>query len=87
MTIHVFMTVHVYVTPSAHRDQGHNSQLNVCLQHAYIGYISKYVKPHSSIMSTYVSHTFVQVYYNTCIYMYYNTCFIGENELVNMSSP
>ena len=38
-------------------------------------------------MSTYVSHTFVQVYYNTCIYMYYNTCFIGENELVNMSSP
>ena len=39
-------------------DQRHNSQLNVCrtgLQHAYIGYISKYVRPQSSIMSTNVS--------------------------------
>ena len=43
---------------TVHGHQRHNSQLNVCrtgLQHAYIGYISKYIKPHSSIMSTYVS--------------------------------
>ena len=33
---------------TVHGDQRHNSQLNVCLQLAYIGYIiSKYVKPQS----------------------------------------
>ena len=43
---------------TVHGDQRHNSQLNVyrtVLQLAYIGYISKYVKPQSSITSTYVS--------------------------------
>ena len=64
-TMYIYIYTRVYYMCNAQRsqttvqgDQHHNSQLNVCrtrLQHAYIGYISKYVRPQSSIMSTNVS--------------------------------
>ena len=79
--------MHTHTMYNTCRDQHHNSQLNICrtgLQHAYIGYISIYVKQQSSIMSTNVS-VHVRIYYtcirhtvNTYMYMYRDAHFFSR---------